>query len=146
MDNVKAIDVQNIFHKLEQRTLSAAYKFYCNKELINAHSAEADTLATYEILLAQINKYDDINNDIEFLSKFSTRGNKSIDIAGFIKLNDKNQEIITFGKYKGKTIKNVFHDNPGYFSWINQADFPLYTKKVLKELIIKIRLKNKFED
>ena len=146
MDNVKAIDVQNIFHKLEQRTLSAAYKFYCNKELINAHSAEADTLATYEILLAQINKYDDINNDIEFLSKFSTRGNKSIDIAGFIKLNDENQETITFGKYKGKTIENVFHDNPGYFSWINQADFPLYTKKVLKELIIKIRLKNKFEN
>jgi len=144
MDKIKAVDVQNIFHKLEQRTLSAAYKFYCDKELINAHSAEADTLATYEILLAQINKYDEINNDVEFLSKFSTRGNKSIDIAGFIKLNDENKEIITFGKYKGRTIKDIYDENPGYFSWINQAEFPLYTKKILKDLVVKIKLENKF--
>tara|TARA_B110000196_G_C20775664_1_gene488672 strand:+ start:29 stop:469 length:441 start_codon:yes stop_codon:yes gene_type:complete len=144
MDKIKAVDIQNIFHKLEQRTLSAAYKFYCDKELINAHSAEADTLATYEILLAQINKYDEINNDVEFLSKFSTRGNKSIDIAGFIKLNDENKEIITFGKYKGRTIKDIYDENPGYFSWINQAEFPLYTKKILKDLVVKIKLENKF--
>lgn len=146
MDQINAVDVQNIFHKLEQRTLSAAYKFYCDKELINAHSAEADTLATYEILLAQINKYDEINNDVEFLSAFSTRGNKSIDIAGFIKLNDENKEIITFGKYKGRTIKDIYDENPGYFSWINQAEFPLYTKKILKDLVIKIKLENKFEN
>jgi DNA polymerase-3 subunit epsilon len=144
MDKINAVDVQNIFHKLEQRTLSAAYKFYCDKELINAHSAEADTLATYEILLAQINKYDEINNDVEFLSEFSKRGNKSIDIAGFIKLNDENKEIITFGKYKGRTIKDIYDENPGYFSWINQAEFPLYTKKILKDLVIKIKLENKF--
>ena len=144
MDKINAVDVQNIFHKLEQRTLSAAYKFYCDKELINAHSAEADTLATYEILLAQINKYDEINNDVEFLSEFSTRGNKSIDIAGFIKLNDENKEIITFGKYKGRTIKDIYDENPGYFSWINQAEFPLYTKKILKDLVVKIKLENKF--
>ena len=146
MDLINAIDVQNIFHKLEQRTLSAAYKFYCNKELINAHTAEADTLATYEILLAQIEKYDEIDNNVEFLSQFSTRGNKSVDIAGFIKLDDNGEEMITFGKYKNKTIKEVYNENPGYFSWINQADFPLYTKKVLKDLIVKIKLQKKFEN
>ena len=146
INNINTIDVQNIFHKLEQRTLSAAYKFYCKKDLENAHSAEADTIATYEILLAQIKKYDELDNDIKFLSQFSRRGNKSIDIAGFIKLNDKNKEIITFGKYKGKTIKEIYDENPGYFSWINQADFPLYTKKVLKDLVTKVKLQNKFED
>ena len=146
INNINTIDVQNIFHKLEQRTLSAAYKFYCKKDLENAHSAEADTIATYEILLAQIKKYDELDNDIKFLSQFSQRGNKSIDIAGFIKLNDKNKEIITFGKYKGKTIKEIYDENPGYFSWINQADFPLYTKKVLKDLVTKVKLQNKFED
>ena len=146
MENRKAVDIQNIFHKLEQRTLSAAYKFYCNKELINAHTAEADTLATYEILLAQIEKYDEIDNNVEFLSQFSTRGNKSIDIAGFIKLDDNGEEMITFGTYKNKTIKEVYNENPGYFSWINQADFPLYTKKVLKDLIVKIKLQKKFEN
>ena len=146
INNINTIDVQNIFHKLEQRTLSAAYKFYCKKDLENAHSAEADTIATYEILLAQIKKYDELDNDIKFLSQFSQRGNKRVDIAGFIKLNNKNEEIITFGKYKGKTIKEIYDENPGYFSWINQADFPLYTKKVLKDLVIKIKLQNKFED
>jgi len=146
INNINTIDVQNIFHKLEQRTLSAAYKFYCKKDLENAHSAEADTIATYEILLAQIKKYDELDNDIKFLSQFSQRGNKSVDIAGFIKLNNKNEEIITFGKYKGKKIKEIYDENPGYFSWINQADFPLYTKKVLKDLVIKIKLQNKFED
>ena len=141
-----AVDVQNIFHKLEQRTLSAAYKFYCNKDLINAHSAEADTLATYEILLAQIEKYDELENNIDYLSKFSKRGNSRIDIAGFIRLNDDNKPTITFGKYKGKTINEVYDINPGYFSWINQAEFPLYTKKILKELVDEIKLKKKFEN
>ncbi|MGC6428792.1 MAG: exonuclease domain-containing protein [Flavobacteriales bacterium] len=134
-----AVDVQNIFHKMEKRTLSAAYKFYCHKNLENAHSAEADTLATYEILEAQIEKYDELENDINFLSDFSKRGN-TVDMAGFIILNDKDEECFSFGKYKGKTVLSILETNPGYFSWIQQADFPLYTKKILKEIL----LKNKF--
>jgi DNA polymerase-3 subunit epsilon len=137
--NVKAVDVQNIFHKLEKRTLSAAYKFYCQKDLENAHSAEADTLATYEVLEAQIKKYDELENDISFLSEFSKRGT-TVDMAGFIIMNEENQECFSFGKYKGKTVQSILENNPGYFSWIQQADFPLYTKKVLNEL----RLKDKF--
>lgn len=136
---IKTVDVQNIFHKLERRTLTAAYKFYCQKDLENAHSAEADTLATYEILEAQIEKYDELENDISFLSDFSKRG-KTVDMAGFIVLNEENQECFSFGKYKGVTIQSVLETNPGYFSWIQQADFPLYTKKILNEL----RLKDKF--
>ena len=143
--NINTVDVQNIFHKLEQRTLTAAYKFYCQKNLLNAHSAEADTLATYEILLAQIEKYDELENNIDYLSKFSKRGNRRIDIAGFIRLNEDNEPTITFGKYKGKTLNEVYDINPGYFSWINQAEFPLYTKKILKELVAEIKLKRKFE-
>jgi DNA polymerase-3 subunit epsilon len=136
---IKTVDVQNIFHKLERRTLTAAYKFYCQKDLENAHSAEADTLATYEILEAQIEKYDELENDITFLSDFSKRG-KTVDMAGFIVMNEENQECFSFGKYKGVTIQSVLETNPGYFSWIQQADFPLYTKKILNEL----RLKDKF--
>jgi DNA polymerase-3 subunit epsilon len=136
---IKTVDVQNIFHKLERRTLTAAYKFYCQKDLENAHSAEADTLATYEILEAQIEKYDELENDIAFLSDFSKRG-KTVDMAGFIVMNEENQECFSFGKYKGVTIQSVLETNPGYFSWIQQADFPLYTKKILNEL----RLKDKF--
>ncbi|MGC6490424.1 MAG: exonuclease domain-containing protein [Flavobacteriales bacterium] len=129
-----AVDVQNIFHKMEQRTLSAAYKFYCSKELENAHSAEADTKATYEILLAQVDKYSELENDIEFLSKFSTRGNRTADMAGFIIYNEHNEECFSFGKYKGQTVVSVLQNNPGYFSWIQQADFPLYTKKILTQI------------
>ena len=104
MKNIKTVDVQNIFHKLEKRTLSAAYKFYCNKELVDAHSAEADTIATYEVLLAQIDKYSELENDIDFLSSFSNIGNKRLDIAGFLRMNENNEPSITFGKYKGKTL------------------------------------------
>ena len=136
---IKAVDVQNIFHKLEKRTLTAAYKFYCKKDLENAHSAEADTLATYEILEAQIEKYEELENNVSFLSDFSKRG-VNVDMAGFIIMNEENQECFSFGKYKGKTVQNVLETNPGYFSWIQQADFPLYTKKILNEL----RLKDKF--
>lgn len=133
MKNRKAIDVQTIFHKKEQRTLSAGYKFYCNKDLEDAHSAEADTLATYEILLAQVDKYDDLENDVNSLSSFSKHG-KRADFAGFILMNDEEQEIFSFGKYKGRTVEEVLIENPGYFNWIQNADFPLYTKKVLKEI------------
>jgi DNA polymerase-3 subunit epsilon len=133
MKNRKAIDVQVIFHKKEQRTLGAGYQFYCGKELEGAHGAEADTNATYEILLAQLDKYEDIGNTVDALSEFSTHG-KRADFAGFILMNDKDQEIFSFGKHKGRTVEEVFKENPGYNNWIQNADFPLYTKKVLKEI------------
>ncbi|WP_299001222.1 3'-5' exonuclease [uncultured Tenacibaculum sp.] len=133
MNNRKAVDVQTIFHKKEQRTLSAGYQFYCGKDLEGAHSAEADTNATYEILLAQVDKYDDLENTVEALSEFSTHG-KRADFAGFILFNEDDQEIFSFGKYKGRTVEEVLKENPGYNAWIQNADFPLYTKKVLREI------------
>lgn len=133
MNDRKAIDVQVIFHKKEQRTLSAGYQFYCGKELVGAHGAEADTNATYEILLAQLDKYDDIENSVEALSEYSTHG-KRADFAGFILFNDKSEEIFSFGKYKGRTVEDVLKENPGYNAWIQNADFPLYTKKVLRDI------------
>jgi DNA polymerase-3 subunit epsilon len=131
MNDRKAIDVQVIFHKKEQRTLGAGYQFYCGKELEGAHGAEADTNATYEILLAQLDKYEDIGNTVDALSAYSTHG-KRADFAGFILMNDEDQETFSFGKYKGRTVEEVFKENPGYNNWIQNADFPLYTKKVLK--------------
>ena len=133
MKDRKAIDVQVIFHKKEQRTLSAGYQFYCGKELEGAHGAEADTNATYEILLAQLDKYEDIENTVDALSEYSTHG-KRADFAGFILFNDKDEEIFSFGKYKGRTVEEVFKENPGYNAWIQNADFPLFTKKVLREI------------
>lgn len=130
MKNRVSVDIQTIFHKMEERTLSAAYKFYCGKSLENAHSAEADTMATYEILKAQLERYDELENDIKSLSEFTTR-KKSVDFAGFIALDDKLQEIFTFGKYKGTLVDKVLEEDPGYFGWLQNADFPLYTKKVL---------------
>ena len=133
MKNRKAIDVQVIFHKKEQRTLGAGYQFYCGKELEGAHGAEADTNATYEILLAQLDKYDDIENSVEALSNFSTHGIRA-DFAGFILMNDEHQEVFSFGKYKGRIVEEVLKENPGYNNWIQNSDFPLYTKKVLREI------------
>ncbi len=126
----RLIDVQVIFHKMEQRTLSAAYKFYCEKNLDNAHSAEADTIATYEILKAQIDRYTELNNDVEELSKFSSH-NKNADFAGRIVYNEEGEEVFNFGKYKGQTVDSVLEKDQGYFSWMLNSDFPLYTKKVL---------------
>jgi DNA polymerase-3 subunit epsilon len=128
-----AIDVQNIFHRMEQRTLSAAYKFYCQKELVDAHTADADTLATYEILLAQLERYPELQGDVAFLSDFSNR-QKVADYAGFIAFDEKGEEIFTFGKYKGKHVLQVFKEDPGYYSWMQKADFPLYTKKILTSI------------
>jgi len=128
-----AIDVQVIFHKKEERTLSAGYKFYCGESLENAHSAEADTLATYEILKAQLDKYDDLENNVKFLNEYSTF-NKRADFAGFIQYNVDGDEIFTFGKYKNQKVNDILKKDKGYFSWIQNADFPLYTKKVLGEL------------
>ena len=133
MNNRKAIDVQVIFHKKEQRTLSAGYQFYCGKELEGAHGAEADTNATYEILLAQLEKYDDIGSSVDALSEYSSH-EKRADFAGFILMNEEGQEMFSFGKYKGRTVEEVFKENPGYNAWIQNADFPLYTKKVLREI------------
>ena len=130
MKNRVSVDVQTIFHKKEERTLSAALKFYCNQSLENAHTAEADTMATYEILKAQLDRYDDLPNDMKTLSEFTSR-KKAVDFAGFIALNDKGQEIFTFGKNKNQLVEDVLEKEPGYYGWIQGADFPLYTKKVL---------------
>ena len=126
----RPVDVQVIFHKMEPRNLSAAYKFYCDKDLIDAHSAEADTLATYEILKAQIEKYDALENDMAFLSDFSQHY-ENADFAGFIGFNDDGKEIFKFGKYKNQLVEDVLDKDSGYFGWVQKADFPLYTKKVL---------------
>jgi DNA polymerase-3 subunit epsilon len=133
MSKRKFIDVQVIFHKMEQRTLSAAYRFYCKKTLEDAHSAEADTLATYEILKAQLDRYDELENSIEFLSGFSTQ-NRNVDFAGRIILNEEDVEVFNFGKYKGEPVEAVLQKDPGYFGWILNGDFPLYTKKVLTNI------------
>jgi DNA polymerase III, epsilon subunit and related 3''-5'' exonucleases len=125
----KFIDVQTIFHKKEQRTLSAAYKFYCGMELEGAHSAEADTKATYEILKSQLDRYPDLKNDVQFLSEFSSFTNNA-DFAGRIVYDEQRREIINFGKYKGRLVCEVFKEDPGYYSWVMQGDFPLHTKKV----------------
>jgi DNA polymerase-3 subunit epsilon len=136
MKNRVAIDVQTIFHKKEERTLAAAYKFYCNETLENAHSAAADTNATYEILKAQLDRYEDLENDTKKLAEYTSR-RKFVDFAGFIALNDKNEEFFTFGKYKNRLVNDVFNQDQGYYSWIQNADFPLYTKKVLTGIKLK---------
>jgi len=134
------IDVQVIYHKKEQRTLSAAYKFYCNKNLENAHTAEADTRATYEILLKQIEKYDDLENNIEAISKFSFY-NKNADFAGRIIYNDNYEEIFNFGKYKGKKVIDILKKDPGYYGWIMNADFPLTTKQIITKIKLELTQK-----
>lgn len=133
MKNRKVVDVQNIFHKLEKRTLVAAYKFYCNGDLTNAHSAEADTRATMEVLLAQVEKYDELDGEVEHLHDFSKRGN-SIDFAGQIVENEKGEAVFNFGKNKGKSVIEVLKTQPGYYSWMMEAQFPSYTKKILTEI------------
>ncbi|MGG5505250.1 MULTISPECIES: exonuclease domain-containing protein [unclassified Myroides] len=141
LGNRVTVDIQTIFHKKEERTLSAAYKFYCNESLENAHSAAADTHATYEILKAQLDRYDDLENDMRLLSEFTTR-KKSVDFAGFIALNEEGQEVFTFGKHKGVLVEEVLENEPGYYGWIQNADFPLYTKKVLTGIKLR-KLNNK---
>lgn len=126
----RAIDVQNIFHRKEQRTLEAAYRFYCDKELVNAHSAEADVEATYEVLLGQLARYEDLENDVNYLAEYSNRFNAA-DFAGFIVFNEQGEECFSFGKYKNQRVLDVLNRDPGYFGWLQNADFPLYTKKIL---------------
>ncbi len=141
MKNRVSVDVQTIFHKKEERTLSAAYKFYCGQSLENAHSAEADTNATYEILLAQLERYPDLQNDVKALAEYTTR-KKAVDFAGFIALDADGEEVFTFGKHKGAKVQKILDEEPGYFGWIQNADFPLYTKKVLTAIKLR-KLNNK---
>ena len=142
LENVKCIDVQNIFHKMEKRTLGAAYQFYCQKDLIDAHSSKADTLATFEVLEAQIEKYSELENNVDFLSDFSSR-NKSVDLAGFIIYNKDNIPCFSFGKHKGKTVDFIIENEPGYLGWILNSDFPMYTEKIFTKLRLS-KLNNKF--
>ncbi|MBC9796954.1 3'-5' exonuclease [Sinomicrobium weinanense] len=141
MKNRLAVDVQTVFHLMEKRTLEAAYKFYCDKDLANAHSAEADTTATYEVLKSQLDRYDQLENDIKFLSEFTTR-KQTADFAGYIVFNEQGEEMFGFGKHKGKLVEEVLEKEPGYFGWILNADFPLYTKKVLTAIKLR-KLNNK---
>lgn len=129
----KYVDPQVIFYKKEQRTLAAAYQFYCKKDLKNAHSAKADTQATYDVLKAQLDMYNDLDNDIEKLAAFSAFNN-NVDFAGRIILDENGIEVFNFGRYKGKAVEEVFRDDPNYYSWMMNGDFPLYTKRVLTEI------------
>lgn len=134
------VDVQNIFHQKERRTLEAAYKFYCEKELDNAHSAEADVIATFEVLEAQLDRYPDLENDIAFLAEFSSRDNFA-DYAGRVIYDGDGAEVFGFGKHKGRKVEEVFVKEPSYYSWMMDGDFPEYTKKVITE--IRLRGMNK---
>ncbi len=145
IEHRKFVDVQNIFHQMEQRTLRAAYKFYCGKDIVNAHSAEADIKATYEVLLAQLDKYDGVEfedkkgnvskpvvNDVEGLHAF-TNLNKPVDFAGRMVFNDDDVACFNFGKHKSKTVFQVFEEEPSYYAWMMNGDFPLYTKNRLEK-------------
>lgn len=153
----RLIDVQNIFHKMEQRTLKAAYRFYCGKNLDHAHSADADTMATYEVLMAQLDRYQDseytapdgsvskpIVNNIEQLSQF-TCNSQWADLVGHIGYDKQHREIFNFGKHKGKTLESVFNVEPAYYDWMMKADFPLSTKECISE-VWKRRQDKKMQD
>lgn len=146
MTGRRFVDVQNVFHQMEQRTLRAAYKFYCDQDIINAHSAEADIKATYHVLLAQLDRYENVDfedkqgnisqpvkNDVEALHAF-TNMNKPVDFAGRMVFNENGEEVFNFGKHKNKTVEQVFDTEPSYYAWMKQGDFPLYTKKKLEEI------------
>lgn len=130
----KMIDVQIIFHKKEQRTLEAALKFYCDKELTDAHSAEADTRATYEVLKGQLDRYNDLENSVEFLSKEYSSHNNNVDLAGRMIYDDNGVEIFNFGKHKGRSVADVLKKEPGFYGWMMDADFSLNTKQVLTRI------------
>ena len=134
------VDVQTIFHKREQRTLSAAYRFYCSKELEEAHSANADTRATYEVLMAQLDHYGDLPNDIALLAEYSTQ-NRNVDLMGRLIYDDLHREVIHFRNFKGQLAADVLRRDPGYFSWIQQGEFPSNTKRAF--MAIKLRAAHK---
>lgn len=151
LENRSFVDVQNIFHQMEQRTLKAAYKFYCDKSLDNAHQAEADVRATYEVLKAQLTKYEGVSfedkhgqvstpvvNDVEALHRF-TNMSKPVDFAGRLVYNEEDQVVINFGKHKGKAVTDVFDVEPSYYAWMQNGDFPLYTKKILEKIWVQYK-------
>ncbi len=140
MKNRKLIDVQTIFHQMEKRTLSAAYLFYCKKELLDAHSAEADAMATYHILEAQINHYNELKEDVDSLSKFTTK-DEFVDYGRRILRNKDGVEVFNFGKYKGKPVREVLKKEPQYYDWIMKSDFLLHTKQKLSEIFNDMMLK-----
>lgn len=133
ISKVRFIDVQNIFYKKEPRTLVAAYRFYCGKELDGAHSADCDIRATYEVLQAQLDRYDDLENDVEWLQDF-TRMNRNVDPMGAMVYDDKDRPVFNFGKYKGRPVTDVLTQDPSYYSWMMNGDFALSTKHVLTQL------------
>ena len=147
MKKRKCVDVLVIYHKKEQRNLSAAYQFYCHKDLTDAHSALGDTTATYEVLKAQLDKYPDLENNIEYLAKFSAQTN-NVDLAGRIVYDESGKEVFNFGKYKGKTVEEVLEKlDRGYYDWIMKSDFAINTKEVLtsiKDRILREKLQSKF--
>ncbi|MDB2342118.1 3'-5' exonuclease [Flavobacteriaceae bacterium] len=131
--NNKTVDVQTIFHKMEQRTLTAALRFYCNEELTDAHSAHADTKATHDVLIAQLDRYEELEPNVAFLNEFSSR-RKTADFAGFVVYNKEGDACFGFGKHKDKKVTDILANEPGYFGWVMNADFPRYTKKILTEI------------
>ncbi|MFC7523297.1 exonuclease domain-containing protein [Parapedobacter sp. GCM10030251] len=155
LEGRRFVDVQNIFHQMEQRTLKAAYRFYCGQELTNAHSAEDDVRATYEVLKSQLDRYKDVEwedktgnkcvpvvNDVEALHHF-TNLSRPVDFAGRMVFNEQGEEVFNFGKHKGRTVEEVFSIEPSYYSWIMQGDFPLYTKKCVDKVWQRFRIKQK---
>lgn len=134
LEERRLIDVQTIFHLMEQRTLSAAYKFYCKKKLVDAHSAMADVQATYEILQAQLDTYPNLKNDMAFLSTFTRKNAKFADLNGRVAFNNKGEEIFNFGKFKGILVNEAFTKEPGYYHWMMNGDFPQYTKMVITKI------------
>ncbi|MBR4365167.1 MAG: 3'-5' exonuclease [Bacteroidaceae bacterium] len=141
--NREFIDVQNIFHKMEKRTLVAAYKFYCGKDLVNAHSAQADTRATLEVIEAQLDRYpDDLQNDVHFLAEFS-RLNNNIDFDGRFVYNEQGEEVVNFGKHKGRKLREVLMQEPGYYNWIQRGEFSRNTKQVLTRIWLNMKYQSK---
>lgn len=142
IENRNIIDVQAIFHKMEQRTLAAAYKFYCDKELVNAHQAEVDNLATYEVFQAQVQRYDELKKDLPGIIHFLGTNNR-VDLEGRIVKNDKGEAVFNFGKHKGKSVTQVFENEPSYYNWMLDGDFSGYTKKIIQRIKLNM-LKNRF--
>ncbi|MBP3289271.1 MAG: 3'-5' exonuclease [Muribaculaceae bacterium] len=137
LSTTRFVDVQTIYHKMEPRNLSAAYKYYCGQDLEAAHSANADTRATLEVLKAQLDKYPELTNDVKALSEFSCH-NRNVDFAGRLIYNDANKEVINFGKYKGQLAEDVLRRDPGYYSWVQQGDFQQNTKDAFARIRLRI--------
>ncbi len=142
LEGRKVIDAQHIFHKMEKRDLAAAYRFYCNKQIENQHSAEADIQATYEVLMAQVQKYKALKNNVDAIYEFLGKPLENmVDLANRLIKNSKGEVVFNFGKYKGQKVEDIFEKDPSYYSWMMNGDFPAYTKKKLTELYIQWKKK-----